>query len=208
MREIAPEMRLYSPDGDRLYLTAAERKAFIAAAGAESPEDRLFCYVLHDTGCRPSEALALTADRVRVETASITFRSLKKRSTDKQGRAKQPQYRNVPVPERLIDQLDLVFDVRRVQGTAAGSARLWSMSRPTAYRLIKRVMDRAGIEGKQATGKGLRHGYGVAMVTAARPLPIHVLAKAMGHSSTKTTEIYLQVIGQEERELFAGAWGE
>jgi site-specific recombinase XerD len=46
------------------------------------------------------------------------------------------------------------------------------------------------------------------MVTAARPLPIHVLAKAMGHSSTKTTEIYLQVIGQEERELFAGAWGE
>jgi site-specific recombinase XerD len=82
------------------------------------------------------------------------------------------------------------------------------MSRPTAYRLIKRVMSRAGIEGKQATGKGLRHGYGVAMVTAARPLPIHVLAKAMGHSSTKTTEIYLQVIGQEERELFAGAWGE
>ncbi len=208
MREIAPEMRLYSPDGDRLYLTAAERKAFIAAAGAESPEDRLFCYVLHDTGCRPSEALALTADRVRVDTASITFRSLKKRATDRQGRTKQPQYRAVPVPERLIDQLDLVFDVRRVQGTAAGGARLWSMSRPTAYRLIKRVMDRAGIEGKQATGKGLRHGYGVAMVTAARPLPIHVLAKAMGHSSTKTTEIYLQVIGQEERELFAGAWGE
>jgi len=191
-----------------LYLTTAERKTFVAAAGEESPEDRLFCYVLHDTGCRPSEALALTADRVRVETASITFRSLKKRSKDRQGRTKLPKYRNVPVPERLIDQLDLVFDVRRVQGTAGGGARLWAMSRPTACRLIKRVMTRAGIEGKQATGKGLRHGYGVAMVTTARPLPIHVLAKAMGHSSTKTTEIYLQVIGQEERELFAGAWGE
>ena len=191
-----------------MYLTTAERKTLVAAAGEESPEDRLFCYVLHDTGCRPSEALALTADRVRVETASITFRSLKKRSKDRQGRTKLPKYRNVPVPERLIDQLDLVFDVRRVQGTAAGGARLWSMSRPTACRLIKRVMIRAGIEGKQATGKGLRHGYGVAMVTAARPLPIHVLAKAMGHSSTKTTEIYLQVIGQEERELFAGTWRE
>jgi integrase len=191
-----------------LYLTTAERKTFVAAAGEESSEDHLFCYVLHDTGCRPSEALALTADRVRVETASITFRSLKKRSKDRQGRTKLPKYRNVPVPERLIDQVDLVIDVRRVQGTAAGGARLWSMSRPTACRLIKRVMIRAGIEGKQATGKGLRHGYGVAMVTAARPLPIHVLAKAMGHSSTKTTEIYLQVIGQEERELFAGAWGE
>ena len=76
------------------------------------------------------------------------------------------------------------------------------MSRPTAYRLVKRVMARANIEGPQATGKGCRHGFGVAMVIAANPLPIHILAKAMGHSSTKTTEIYLQVIGQEERGFF------
>ena len=50
------------------------------------------------------------------------------------------------------------------------------MSRPTAWRLIKRVMTRANIQGRQATGKGLRHGFGVAMVTAGRPLPIHVLS--------------------------------
>jgi len=40
---------------------------------------------------------------------------------------------------------------------------LWTMSRPTAYRLVKWVMARAGIVGKQATGKGLRNGFGVAM---------------------------------------------
>jgi len=56
-------------------------------------------------------------------------------------------------------------------------------------------MARANIKGPQATGKGFRHGFGVDMVTAAKPLPIPILAKAMGHSSTKTTEIYLRVIG-------------
>ena len=92
------------------------------------------------------------------------------------------------------------------EGDKKEGGQLWPMSRPTAYRLVKRVMGRANIAGPQATGKGLRHGFGVAMVTAAKPLPIHILAKAMGHSSTKTTEIYLQVIGQEERGLFLAAW--
>ena len=80
------------------------------------------------------------------------------------------------------------------------------MSRPTAYRLVKRVMDRAGIVGKQATSKGLRHALGVAMVTARKPLPIHVLAQLMGHSDSKTTEIYLQVVGEEQRQMVTDAW--
>ncbi|MES9862280.1 MAG: site-specific integrase [Candidatus Thiodiazotropha sp. LLP2] len=80
------------------------------------------------------------------------------------------------------------------------------MSRPTAYRLVKRVMDRAGVNGKQATGKGLRHVFGVAMVTAKKPLPIHILSHLMGHSDTKTTEIYLQVVGEEKCQLVEDAW--
>jgi site-specific recombinase XerD len=67
-------------------------------------------------------------------------------------------------------------------------------------------MDRAGIRGKQATGKGLRHGFGVKMVTSKNPLPLHVLSQLMGHSDTKTTEIYLQVVGEEKRQLVADAW--
>ncbi|NOR23409.1 MAG: tyrosine-type recombinase/integrase [Desulforhopalus sp.] len=63
-----------------------------------------------------------------------------------------------------------------------------------------------GIKGKQATGKGLRHGFGVAMVSGPKPLPIHILSQLMGHSSTKTTEIYLQVVGEEKRQLVLDAW--
>lgn len=205
--EISPEMRLFSPGGERLYLTAQERQRFLAALDEESPMDRLFCRVLHFTGCRPSEALELTVGRVLVEGKALVFRSLKKRKEDSRGREKQPQFRTVPVPEILIEQLDYDYEIRRLQKKSKGTdVPLWSMSRPTAYRLVKRVMDRAGIVGKQATSKGLRHAFGVAMVTARKPLPIHVLAQLMGHSDSKTTEIYLQVVGEEQRQMVTDAW--
>ncbi len=82
------------------------------------------------------------------------------------------------------------------------------MSRPTAYRLVKRVMNRANIKGKQATGKGIRHACGIALLSGSKPLPIYILAQLMGHSSTKTTEIYLQAIGEEKRQLVLDAWKE
>lgn len=66
---------------------------------------------------------------------------------------------------------------------------------------MKRVTACAGI-----TGKGLRHGFGVAMVTGDKPLPIHMLSRLMGHSDTQTAEIYLQV-GREVRQLVAETWG-
>ncbi len=203
----APEMRIFSSTGERLYLNAPERQAFLSALDDEDPADRMFCQVLHYTGCRPSEALALVVRRVLLDEQSIVLRSLKKRKVDGRGRTKQPHYRTVPVPPTLIERLDLVFDVRACQKRGRGlDTVLWSMSRPTAYRLVKRVMARAGIVGQQATGKGLRHGFGVAMVTAAKPLPLHILSQLMGHSDTKTTEIYLQVVGEEKRQLVADAW--
>lgn len=163
--------------------------------------------MLHYSGCRPTEALELVPRRVLIEEQALVFRSLKKRKTDAKGRIKQPQYRTVPVPSILIENLDLVYGIRALQKKQKGlDIPLWMMSRPTAYRLVKRVMDRAGIIGKQATGKGLRHGFGVAMVTAKKPLPIHILAQMMGHSDTKTTEIYLQVTGEEKRQMVVDAW--
>lgn len=207
--EKSPEMRLFSPEGERLYLTAQERKKFLAAAEEEDRENRIFCHVLHYTGCRPSEALELSPRRILTDSRDIVFRSLKKRKKDGRGRAKQPEFRAVPVPKFLVDSFDYVFDIRRVHRKGKGLDKsFWDMSRPTAYRLVKRVMNRAEVIGKQATGKGLRHGFGIAMLSGPKPLPIHILAQLMGHSSTKTTEIYLQVVNEEKRKLVLDAWEE
>lgn len=204
---ISPEMRLFSPAGERLYLNADERQRFLAALDDEAPEDRMFCQLLHYTGCRPTEATELVVKRVLLDEQAIVFRSLKKRKTDSKGRIKQAQYRSVPVPPIFIEHLDLVFHLRKHHKQISNLDKpLWVKSRATAWRLVKRVMTRAGITGKQATSKGLRHGFGVAMVTAKKPIPIHLLSQLLGHSDTKITEIYLQVVGEEKRQLVADAW--
>jgi hypothetical protein len=57
----------------------------------------------------------------------------------------------------LIENLDLVYGIRALQKKDKGlDIPLWTKSRPTAYQLVERAMDRAGSVGKQATGKGIR----------------------------------------------------
>ncbi len=196
MANYSPEMRLFDAEGGRLYVSADERARFLVAAAEESREHRIFCHLLHYTGCRPSEGLELTPQRILLDENTIVFHTLKK-----------TQYRHIPVPVRLIEDLDLVFDLRRMmKSQQPQNTPLWSMSRPTAWRMVKRAMARAGIEGPQGTAKGLRHGFGIAMLSGEKPLPLNVLRDLLGHSDTQTTEIYLQVIGYEKRQLVMQAW--
>ena len=83
-------MSLHDHKGHRLYLTAAERAAFLVAAQHFPREVRTLCVLLHDTGCRISEALSLTADRVDFSGKAVIFETLKKRS--------RGVFRAVPVP--------------------------------------------------------------------------------------------------------------
>src|SRR5262249_12604405 len=145
-------MRLYDTQGHRLYLTASEREAFRKAAEQASRDVRTYCHTLLYTGCRPSEAMALTADRVDFQAQAITFESKKKR--------RPGLYRAVPVPANLLDALDLVHGLR----DRATRTQLWTWSLKTAYTRVVDVMARAGIAGPQASPKGLRHGFGVACI--------------------------------------------
>jgi integrase len=72
-------MQLHDPNGKRLYLTAEERRAFLAAAAKAAPPVHTLCGVLHTTGCRISEALTLTPERVDLTGGAVVVESLKKR---------------------------------------------------------------------------------------------------------------------------------
>ena len=61
-------MRLFDAAGRRLYFSEDERRAFVAAAAKAPREVRTFCGTLHATGCRISEALALTAGQIDLAT--------------------------------------------------------------------------------------------------------------------------------------------
>ena len=191
-------MQLHDAEGHRKYMTADERARFLAAAEQAPRETRTFCLTLCYTGCRISEALALTADRVDLDAGVVIFESLKKRRSG--------LYRAVPVPAGVLDALDLVHDIKAIQRRAQGrKLRLWLWSRATAWRRVAAVMRDARVAGPQATPKGLRHGFGVHAVNAG--IPLNLVQRWLGHAQLSTTAIYADAVGAEEQAIAARMWG-
>ena len=187
---------LFTSAGERKYLTVSELEKFIAAAEQhERGEVRTLCLVLAYSGCRISEALALRTDRVDLSAKALTFETLKQRRAG--------VYRSVPVPDRLLDALELVHGVRKAQ-RARKPALLWSWGRTQAYNHVKDVMELAGLVGTQASPKGLRHGFGVKAASKTRHP--RMVQKWLGHRSLETTAIYMDAQGDEEREVAAQMW--
>ena len=191
---------LFTSEGKRKYLTAQERTDFLAAAALqERGEVRTFCMVLAYTGCRISEALELSFDRIDFAAKAVTFRTLKQRE--------KVVFRSVPVPDELLEALELVHSIkkqRRRKGQGEG-VRLWHWGRTQGTKHICRVMADAGITGPHATPKGLRHGFGVSAAEHTRNP--RMVQKWLGHKHLETTAIYMDVVGKEERELAARMWG-
>jgi integrase/recombinase XerD len=158
-----------------------------------------FCHVLLYTGCRPTEARALSADRLDLKAQPITLATLKKR----QGGI----FRTVPVPPDLIKMLDFAHNLRKAQRRkdCGKAVRLWTWSEATAWRKGKGVMDAADIRGGQASAKGWRHGFGVAAVQAS--IPLNLVQRWLGHAQLSTTAIYAEAVGKEEHALVARMWG-
>lgn len=191
------ENTLFDPKGKRLYLTADEREAFYQAAKDHKREVRTLCHTLHITGCRISEALELTTDRIDLREQSIVFRTLKKREN--------VHFRAVPVPSSFLDSLDMAHNIKQAQKRHQPEP-LWSWTRTHAWRLVKGVMADAGIDTALplATPKGLRHAYGIHAISCE--VPITELKKLMGHAKLETTEIYVNAQGAEKRALVSRMW--
>ena len=143
---------IHNQAGSRKYLTEAEHARFLAAAEQVPPDVRAFCHTLSWTGCRLSEALALTSERVDLVAGTITFETLKKHQ--------RGPLRTVLIQPELATMLDLLFGISSLHGRAA-KAPLWPFSRTTAWRWIKEILAVAGVEGAQASPKGLRHALKV-----------------------------------------------
>ncbi len=192
-------MQLHTAEGARKYLTAGERYAFLKTAEQAGRETRTLCMTLAYAGCRLSEALALTADRVDLAAGTLVFESLKKRRSG--------VFRPVPVPPALLEALDLAHGLRDLQGKR-GRGRgvlLWPWSRMTGWRAVHGVMQAAGLDGPHASPKGLRHGFGVAAVSAG--IPLNLVQKWLGHAQFSTTAIYADAVGTEEKDIASRIWG-
>jgi integrase/recombinase XerD len=195
----ATSLRLYIADGARKYVTTGERERFLREAERADRLVRTLCMTLAYAGSRLSEALALTADRVDRAAGVLVFETLKKRQAG--------IYRAVPVPPALLEALDLVHGIRELnarRGKGRG-VRLWPWSRMTGWRAVHAVMEAAGLDGPQASPKGLRHGFGVTAVSTG--IPLNLVQKWLGHAQLTTTAIYADAVGAEEKNIVGRMWG-
>ena len=175
--------------GRRKYLTRTERTAFLHAAHDAPDNVTTLCTVLAYTGCRLSEALATTPERVDADAGVIVFETLKRRRSG--------VFRSIPIPESLAAQLRAVHDL-------APGHRLWPWSRTTAWRRIKGVLRAAGVVGPHASPKGLRHAFGV--LTLQGGVPLTSVSRWLGHARLSTTAIYANAVGEEERAFARKFW--
>jgi len=65
-------------------------------------------------------------------------------------------------------------------------------------------MQRTGINGPQASPKGLRHGFGVAAMQTK--IPLNTVQKWLGHAQLSTTAIYADATGAEEQAIAERVW--
>jgi integrase/recombinase XerD len=188
---------LFAQSGSRKYLNAAERRRFLESAQQLPPIVRSFCLTLAWSGGRISEILALTPVAIDLETGVANVHTLKRR--------RHGIVRQVPLPQIVLDELDSVFKLRIAQrDPKRATARLWRWSRTTAWRYVKAVMVTARITGTPAMPKGLRHGFGVKAFQSN--VPPHLVQRWLGHASLKTTAVYGDVIGPDERAFADRMW--
>lgn len=184
-------LSLHNQDGQRKYLNQKERLQFLEVAKRQTIEIRLFCLLLYYTGARIAEIHKLHPKSIDLSNGTVVIESLKKRQSG--------IYREIPLPQFLLEELGAYSKQRHTQTETL----LWSFSLRTASRQIKRVMEMAEINGVRGCAKGLRHGFAVHAVTIA---PLTLVKKWLGHSTLETTEIYLNIVGKEEREIASRIW--
>lgn len=183
-------MRLYSKRSERLYLNREERQRFEQVALDQKPETKLLCLLLLYTGCRLSEALAVKEAHFQWSEGIVSIKSLKKRD--------KHHVREISIPMHVIEPALAQIE------TLSPNKTLISYRRTAGWRVIKQVMAEAGIQGKHATPKGLRHSFGVHCAFNNIPMPL--AQKWLGHADIRTTAIYYQIIGKEEREMAERLW--
>ena len=199
-----PPFELIDPaTGQRKYLNREERRAFLEATQLQEAKVKYLSQFIYYTGCRLSEALEVSPARLDYSSKMVTIRTLKQGKDDDGNQI--IRYRQNELPESFLNEIQGVYNVLKLQKSPKTANRpLWPFTDRTARRYVKQVMEAAGITGPHATPRGLRHSMGVALVM--NKMPANKIQKILGHASSLSTMVYLDVVQDERRELVSQVW--
>jgi len=174
-------------------LTADEVKQLINACSPKCPtglRNRALIALLHQSGLRISEALALLPHDIDTHDQTLTVRH-----------GKGDKRRVVSVGESALLALSLWMAERTRLGIGPKQPVLCTLKGhpvKTAYIrcLLPRLATKAGIS-KRVHAHGLRHTHAVALVRQQQP--IDVIKGQLGHSCIATTARYVDHLCPAER---------
>lgn len=177
-------------------------EALVEAAGFDrtplAVRDRALVEVLYGTGARISEAVGLDVDDVDLPAKLVTLRG------------KGGKTRLVPLGSFATAALEhYLVRVRpelatRGRGTPKVflNARGGSLSRQSAWAVLRAAADRAGVGGAAGISPHtLRHSFATHLVE--RGADVRTVQELLGHASVTTTQIYTLVTVDQLREVWA-----
>lgn len=175
--------------------TPTQVKALFAASNhAPTPQlsarDRAILAVLFDTGIRASELCGLTLDCVHLTPQEAYLKVLGKGRKEREVGLGQEARR------------DLARYLTRYRHAPPGDQHIFlshygePLTRDALIRLFYRLRDTAHIKGVRCSPHTARHTYAVRYLEAGGD--IYKLSRLLGHTSVKTTEIYLKAYQAKE----------
>jgi integrase/recombinase XerD len=174
----------------------------LAAAGVGGTplalRDRALLEVLYGTGARISEAVGLAVDDLDSETGTVLLHG------------KGGKNRIAPVGSYALRAVD-EYLVRARPGLVSrgrGTARLFlnarggSLSRQSAWSILRAAAERAGVPG-EVSPHTLRHSFATHLLDGGAD--VRVVQELLGHASVTTTQVYTLVTVDRLREVYATA---
>jgi integrase/recombinase XerD len=143
--------------------------------------------LLVDTGCRIDEILKLRTDGVDLDGLVFTV----------MGKGSRP--RRVPFSPELRKVIFRYMQARQDEirgGYLFGTRTGLPFSYQNFYRHMRALCKRLKIQGPRVSPHSLRHFFAVSYIRNGGN--IYNLSRILGHTSVKTTEIYLRTMGVED----------
>ncbi len=164
------------------YLKEKEVRKLLKAPEREKIRDRLILRILYRCGLRVSELTSLKIEDIDFDENMITVRG-----------GKGDKDRVVPIDHETLDLIQL-YKKDAEKGILILSQRGQGLSTRQIERIVKKYAKKAGID-KNVYPHMLRHSFAVHSLKAG--MNLRSVQKMLGHSSLTTTQIYLDLTGED-----------
>jgi len=165
------------------YLGIEEIRSLLDAPYKTAKHHILMLKFMYKGGLRASETSTITAGNINSEESKI-------RLVGKGG-----VERTIPIPLDFLREIEEFIGIHNLSHVD----RLFDITPGGIRAMVKRYAVRAGIE-QRVHPHMLRHSFAVHRLKAGANL--RSIQKALGHSSLTTTQIYLDIVGDDIAEDF------